>query len=61
MAPHKYETVASLVRDMIADGTLKPGAPAPSGAALAREKFALLDDVGDLLVGLPVVAVQPDA
>ena len=37
MAPHKYETVAGLVRDMIADGTLKPGAPAPSGAALARE------------------------
>jgi DNA-binding transcriptional MocR family regulator len=37
VAPHKYETVAGLVRDMIADGTLKPGAPAPSGAALARE------------------------
>ena len=37
MAPHKRETVAGMVRDMIADGALKPGAPAPSGAALARE------------------------
>jgi transcriptional regulator with XRE-family HTH domain len=36
-APLKRETVAELVRAMIADGTLKPGAPAPSGAALARE------------------------
>jgi hypothetical protein len=33
----KRETAAGLVRRMIADGTLKPGAPAPSGAALARE------------------------
>ena len=37
MAPLKRETVASMVRDMIADGTLKPGGPAPSGAALARK------------------------
>jgi hypothetical protein len=36
-APLKRETAASIVRGMIADGTLKPGAPAPSGAALARE------------------------
>jgi transcriptional regulator with XRE-family HTH domain len=36
-APLKRETVAGIVRDRIADGTLKPGAPAPSGAALARE------------------------
>jgi len=34
-APLKREAAASLVRDMIADGTLKPGATAPSGAALA--------------------------
>jgi DNA-binding GntR family transcriptional regulator len=27
---------AEVVRARIADGTLKPGAPAPSGAALAR-------------------------
>jgi transcriptional regulator with XRE-family HTH domain len=33
----KRETAAGLVRDMIADGTLNPGAPAPSGAALARK------------------------
>jgi DNA-binding XRE family transcriptional regulator len=36
-APLKRETVAGIVRGMITDGTLKPGAPAPSGAALARE------------------------
>jgi DNA-binding XRE family transcriptional regulator len=35
-APLKRETVAEIVRGMITDGTLKPGAPAPSGAALAR-------------------------
>jgi hypothetical protein len=33
----KRETAAGMVRDMIADGTLNPGAPAPSGAALARK------------------------
>jgi transcriptional regulator with XRE-family HTH domain len=33
----KRETAAGIVRDMIADGTLNPGAPAPSGAALARK------------------------
>jgi DNA-binding GntR family transcriptional regulator len=33
----KQDAVARLVRDKIADGTLKPGAPVPSGAALARE------------------------
>jgi hypothetical protein len=37
VAPLKRETVAGMVRDMIADGTLKPGGPAPSGAALARK------------------------
>lgn len=31
------DAVTRLVRDKIADGTLKPGAPVPSGAALARE------------------------
>ena len=33
----KWPDVAALVRKKIADGTLKPGDPAPSGAALARE------------------------
>jgi hypothetical protein len=37
MSPYKRETAAGIVRDMIADGTLKPGGPAPSGAALARK------------------------
>jgi DNA-binding XRE family transcriptional regulator len=36
MSPHKYEQVAAIVRVQIADGTLPPGAPAPSGAALSR-------------------------
>jgi helix-turn-helix protein/regulatory GntR family protein len=36
-APLKRETAAGIVRDMIADGTLLPGAPAPSGAELARK------------------------
>ena len=36
-APAKREEVAALVRAMIADGTLLPGAPAPSGAELARK------------------------
>jgi DNA-binding XRE family transcriptional regulator len=35
VAALKREAAAGTVRDMIADGTLKPGAPAPSGAALA--------------------------
>lgn len=33
----KREAAASVVRGMIKDGTLTPGAPAPSGAALARK------------------------
>jgi len=33
----KREAAAGMVRGMIADGTLVPGAPAPSGAALARK------------------------
>jgi DNA-binding transcriptional regulator YhcF (GntR family) len=33
----KRDAAAALVRGMIADGTLKPGDPVPSGAALARE------------------------
>ena len=36
-APAKREEVAALVRGMIADGTLLPGAPAPSSAELARK------------------------
>src|ERR1700748_3536332 len=32
----KYARVADAVRAQIADGTLRPGQPAPSGAALAR-------------------------
>jgi transcriptional regulator with XRE-family HTH domain len=37
VAPLKREAVAALVREKIADGTLKPGGAAPSGLALARE------------------------
>ena len=37
MTALKREAVAEVVRDMIADGTLKPGAPAPSAAELARK------------------------
>lgn len=33
---HKYAQAAAIVRAQIADGTLKPGQPAPSGDALAR-------------------------
>jgi hypothetical protein len=33
----KRDAAARLVRTMIEDGTLKPGGPAPSGAALARQ------------------------
>jgi DNA-binding transcriptional regulator YhcF (GntR family) len=36
-APLKREVAAALVRERIADGTLKPGGAAPSAAALARE------------------------
>jgi transcriptional regulator with XRE-family HTH domain len=32
----KFARVAALVRGQIADGTLRPGEPAPSGAALSR-------------------------
>ena len=32
----KYARVAAAVRGLIADGTLRPGEPAPSGAALSR-------------------------
>lgn len=35
-APPKYARVAAAVRGQIADGTLRPGQPAPSGAALSR-------------------------
>jgi hypothetical protein len=34
--PPKYLRVAAAVRDQVADGTLRPGQPAPSGAALSR-------------------------
>jgi transcriptional regulator with XRE-family HTH domain len=37
VAPLKRDAVAALVRDMITDGTLSPGGPVPSGAALARK------------------------
>lgn len=37
MAPVKREAAGGIVRDMIADGTLVPGASAPSGEALARK------------------------
>lgn len=36
-AAPKRDAAAAVVRAMIADGTLKPGAPVPSGAALAKE------------------------
>lgn len=32
----KYEQAAAIIRAQVADGTLKPGQPAPSGAQLAR-------------------------
>jgi Helix-turn-helix domain/Bacterial regulatory proteins, gntR family len=32
----KYAQAAAIVRAQVADGTLRPGQPAPSGAALAR-------------------------
>jgi Bacterial regulatory proteins, gntR family/Helix-turn-helix domain len=35
--PLNYRSVISLVRARIADGALRPGAPAPSAASLARE------------------------
>src|SRR6185312_13523566 len=35
-SPPKYARVAVAVRSQIADGTLRPGEPAPSGAALSR-------------------------
>jgi Helix-turn-helix domain/Bacterial regulatory proteins, gntR family len=34
--PLKYTQAAAIVRNQISDGTIKPGAPAPSGASLAR-------------------------
>jgi transcriptional regulator with XRE-family HTH domain len=34
--PPKYLRVAAAVRDQVANGTLRPGQPAPSGAALSR-------------------------
>jgi DNA-binding transcriptional regulator YhcF (GntR family) len=36
MASYKYARAADSVRAQIADGTLRPGGPAPSGAAIAR-------------------------
>jgi hypothetical protein len=36
-APLKRRAVIRLVRQRIADGTLRPGSPAPSGGSLARE------------------------
>jgi DNA-binding XRE family transcriptional regulator len=36
VSARKYERVAAHVRGQIADGMLRPGEPAPSGAALAR-------------------------
>jgi hypothetical protein len=37
VAPLKRDAVTALVRDMIADGTLLPGAPVPAGTELARK------------------------
>lgn len=37
MAGYKYVQVAAIVRAQITDGTLRPGGPAPSGTALARD------------------------
>ena len=34
--PPKYARVAAAIRSQVADGTLRPGQPAPSGAALSR-------------------------
>jgi hypothetical protein len=34
--PPKYARVAAAIRRQVADGTLRPGQPAPSGAALSR-------------------------
>ena len=36
MTAPKYTQVAAIVRAQVADGTLRPGQPAPSGAQLAR-------------------------
>ena len=36
MSPAKHEQAAALVRRQVTSGTLPPGAPAPSGAQLAR-------------------------
>lgn len=36
-AGYKYAQAAERVRAQIADGTLRPGSPAPSGAAIARD------------------------
>jgi DNA-binding XRE family transcriptional regulator len=36
VSPHKYQLAAAIVRAQIAEGTLPPGALAPSGAMLAR-------------------------
>jgi DNA-binding transcriptional regulator YhcF (GntR family) len=36
VSPPKYQRVAESIRAQIADGMLRPGEPAPSGAALAR-------------------------
>src|SRR6185437_14124182 len=35
MSTPKYQQVAAIVREQITDGTLAPGAPAPSGTALS--------------------------
>jgi DNA-binding XRE family transcriptional regulator len=36
VTPAKYQRVVAHVRDLVATGILRPGQPAPSGAALAR-------------------------
>jgi DNA-binding transcriptional MocR family regulator len=56
-----YRQIAASIRAQIADGTLKPGSPAPSGAALAcatgygvltcRKALVLLITEGDLRPG----------
>jgi DNA-binding GntR family transcriptional regulator len=45
MSLPKYEQVAASIRAQIADGALRPGQSAPSGAALARRNRVLLVDL----------------
>ena len=48
----KREAVTALIRGLIADGTLKPGDPAPAAAALARESGCHVVTAGSALMAL---------